>query len=168
MPRHPRAAGTTRRKCVWLTPESVARVDRWAGEQGLTFSAAAEALLRLALNDPPAGAFTAPLEATVRGSVRDELGRVTALFASAAIDAHAGYLIALHLAKRGQAAEQYQGLKQAARLQAQDTVSRRVSRQGLEQLTELLRATSAADAAGEDRAATERRPVDTPALRADG
>jgi hypothetical protein len=157
MPRHPRAPGTTRRKCIWLTPATSARVQRWSAEQGLTFSAAAEALLRLALNDPPAGAFTAPLEATVRGSVRDELGRVTALLASAAIDAHAGYLIALHLAKRGQAAEQYQGLKQAARLQAQDTVSRRVSRQGLDQLAALLRGASPADAAGLD--APEPRPA---------
>ncbi|MDQ3701434.1 MAG: hypothetical protein M3442_11005 [Chloroflexota bacterium] len=138
MPRHPRAAGTTRRKCVWFTPKTVARVERWAAEQGMTFSAAAEALLRLGLQDAPVGAFTAPLEATIRGTVRDELGRVTALLASAAIDAHAGYLVALHLAKRGQDVEHYQGLKQAARLTARETVSRRVSRQGLEQLVGLF------------------------------
>jgi hypothetical protein len=130
---------------VWLTPETTARVGRWATEQGLTFSAAAEALLRLGMDDAPIGAFTAPLEATVRGSVRDELGRVTALLASAAIDAHAGYLVTLHLAKRGQAAEQYQGLKQAARLTARETVSRRVSRQGLEALVAVL---NGADADG--------------------
>jgi hypothetical protein len=133
---------------VWLTPETTARVDRWATEQGLTFSAAAEALLRLGMDDAPVGAFTAPLEATVRGSVRDELGRVTALLASAAIDAHASYLVTLHLAKRGQAAEQYQGLKQAARLTARETVSRRVSRQGLEALVAVLSAPDADGPAG--------------------
>ncbi len=144
MPRHPRATGTTQRKGTWFTPETIARVEQWAALQGLTFSAAAEALLRLGLRSAPPEAFTPSLEATVRGSVRDELGRVTALLASSAIDAHAGYLVTLHLAKRGQDAEHYQGLKQAARLTALETVSRRVSRQGLEQLAELLR-TSVAD-----------------------
>ena len=140
MPRYARATGTTRRKCVWFTPGTIAPVEGWAALQGLTFSAAAEALLRLGLRGAPPEAFTPSLEATVRGAVRDELGRVTALLASAAIDAHAGYLVTLHLAKRGQAAEQYQGLKQAARLTARGTVSRRVSRQGLEQLAGLLSA----------------------------
>jgi hypothetical protein len=85
--------------------------------------------------------------------VRDELGRVTALLASAAIDSHAGYLVTLHLAKRGQDAEHYQGLKQAARLTARETVSRRVSRQGLEQLADLLQTLIASDRAGDGAAA---------------
>jgi hypothetical protein len=158
MPRHPRAPGSTRRKCVWFTPETIARVEEWAARQGLTFSAAAEALVRFGMRDAPSGAFTAPLEAAIQGTVRGELGRVTALLASAAIDSHAGYLVTLHLAKRGQDAEHYQGLKQAARLTARETVSRRVSRQGLEQLADLLQTLTTPDSAGDGDAGASGAP----------
>jgi hypothetical protein len=143
---------------VWLTPDTTTRVERWAALQGLTFSAAAETLLRFGMRDAPSGAFTAPVEAAIRGTVRDELGRVTALLASSAIDAHAGYLVTLHLAKRGQDAEHYQGLKQAARLTARETVSRRVSRQGLEQLAALLQTLTAPDSTGDGDAGANGAP----------
>jgi hypothetical protein len=48
----------------------------------------------------------------------------------------------------GWAADQYRGLKQVARLTAYETVSRRVSREGLAQLAALLRAPVAEDATG--------------------
>jgi hypothetical protein len=57
------------------------------------------------------------------------MGRVTALVASAAIDAHAGYLVALYVARQRLSPDDYRGLRQASRLMGRDAVRRRVSRQ---------------------------------------
>lgn len=145
---HPRRIATLR-KHVHLSHEAAGRIDAWARLQGLSFSAALETLARLGLQQAPPDAYAAPLEAAVRGTVRDELGRVTALLASASLDAHAAYLVGLALAKQALPAARYDTLKQASRLLSRDAVRRRASRQGLEQLAALL-TTAPGDAAATD------------------
>jgi hypothetical protein len=132
LPGHPRAAGTTRQKCVWLTPTTTTRVEAWAALQGQTFSAAAEALLRLGLADAPPDALAPVLELAVAGAVKEAMARVVALTAAAALSGEAGYLAALALAKERFPAERYLLLKRAARHQARETVRRRVARWGLD------------------------------------
>lgn len=145
---HPRRIAT-QSKHVHLSHDASARIDAWARLQGLSFSAALETLARLGLQQAPPDAYAAPLEAAVRGTVRDELGRVTALLASASLDAHAAYLVALALAKQTFPAPRYDTLKQSSRLLSRDAVRRRASRQGLEQLAALL-TTAPGDAAATD------------------
>jgi hypothetical protein len=149
---HPRLAYTTAPKRVWLTPEAVDLVEGWRGRQGFTFSAALEALARLGLRQAPPDAYAAPLEAAVRGTVRGELARVAALLAASALDAHAAYLVALHLAKRQLAPQQYALLKQAARLHARDALRRRTRKHALAELATVL---AAADDAGAGAPAAE-------------
>jgi hypothetical protein len=135
---HPRLAYTTAPKRVWLTPQAVELIDGWRGRQGLTFSAALEALARLGLRQAPPDAYCAPLEAALRGAVRGELARVTALLAASALDAHAAYLVALHLAKRQLSPQQYAVLKQSSRLHSRDTLRRRTRKQALAELAAVL------------------------------
>src|SRR5918999_4880822 len=132
MPGHPRPAGTTRQKCVWLTPTTTGRVEAWAALQGQTFSAAAESLLRLGLEDAPPDALAPVLELAVAGAVREAMARVVAMQAAAALSGEAAYLATLALAKERFPAERYGLLKRAARYQALQTVRRRVARWGPE------------------------------------
>ena len=55
MPRHGSVV-PTERKHVRLTPEARTTIQRWADREGLSFSAALEALARRALRRAPAGA----------------------------------------------------------------------------------------------------------------
>lgn len=138
MPGHPRR--DTHRKNIRLSPEAIERIDLWASLQNMTFSAALETLALLALKDAPPDAYIGPLEAAVRGTVRAEMARVTALLASSAIDANAGYLVGLAVAKESRNAATYQSLKQAARLTARTTVRQRISRQGMADVAAVLEA----------------------------
>jgi hypothetical protein len=146
MPGHPRK-GPVERRQVTLTPDAGGMVEAWAALQGTSFSAALETLARLGLDQAPPDAYAGVLEAAVRGAIRQEMGRVTALVASAAIDAHAGYLVALYVARQRLSPDAYRGLRQASRLMGRDAVRRRVSRQGLDQLLELLSQTAPAELA---------------------
>jgi hypothetical protein len=132
MPGHPRPSGTTKRYAVWLTPATRARVEAWAALQGCTFSAAAEALLRLGLEDAPPDGLAPVLELAVTGAVKEAMARVVAMQAAAALSGEAAYLAALALAKERFPAERYGLLKRAARYQALQTVRRRVARWGPE------------------------------------
>jgi hypothetical protein len=131
---HTRQAYTTAPKRVRLTPQAVRLIDSWRGLQGLTFSAALEALARLGLRQASPDAYCAPLEATPRGTVRGELARVMALLAASALDAHATYLVALHLAKRQLSPRQYTLLKQNCRLRPRDTLRRLTRKRALAEL----------------------------------
>jgi hypothetical protein len=135
---HPRK-GPVERRQVTVTPEAAGMVAAWAALQGVSFSGALEALARRGLEQVPPDAYAGVLEAAVRGTVRHEMSRVTALLASASIDAHSGYLVALHVARERLGPEGYRELRQAVRLTAREAVRRRVSRQGLDQLLDLLR-----------------------------
>jgi hypothetical protein len=57
MPRHPNSI-RTERKQVFLTPEVRTTIQTWADREGLTFSAAIEALAQRGLRRAPAGAST--------------------------------------------------------------------------------------------------------------
>jgi hypothetical protein len=132
---HPRLASTTAPRRVRLTRQAVGLIDGWRGPQGLNFSAALEALARLGLRQARPDAFYVPLEVTLRGDVRGEQARVVALLAAAALDAHATYLVTLHLAKRQLSPQQYALLKQSCRLHSRD-MRRGLTREHA--LTELL------------------------------
>ena len=134
---HPRP-GPVERRNLTLTPATAQRVEAWAALQSLTFSAAAEALLRRGLDDAPPDAYAPILELAVATAIKHELARLTALQAAAALSAEAGYLTALALAKERFPADRYALLKRAARHQARETVRRRVSRWGQEDAAALV------------------------------
>jgi hypothetical protein len=150
MPGHPRP-GPVERRNITLTPATAQRVEAWAALQGLTFSAAADALLRLGLQDAPPDAYAPVLELAVAAAVKQELARLTALQAAAALSAEAGYLAALALAKDRFPPERYALLKRAARHRARETVRRRAARWGQEDAAALVAgdpAVEVEDAAG--------------------
>jgi hypothetical protein len=137
--RRPRQVATVK-KHVHLTPEAVALVETFAARQDTSFSGALETLARLGARQAPPDAYAAVLEAAVRGAAREELGRQTALMASASVDAHAAYVLALQLVTKGQAADQAQKTRQEARAEARRIVRWRASAQGREELAALLTA----------------------------
>ena len=136
---HPRAPYSTWRKTVWLSPEAIDLVGAWRAHQpGMTFSAAVETLTRLGLRQPLSDAIAAPLEAAVRAAVKAEMARTVTLLASASVDAHAAYALALLLATRGASPDQAAKIRQTARAAARATVRLRASRKGRAELAALL------------------------------
>ena len=125
-------------KHVTLTPEVVSLVESFADRQGMNFSAALETLTRLGLQQAPPDAYSGALEAAVRGAAREELARQTALLASASVDAHAAFFLALLLATRGQTREAAQKIRQEAREAGRRTLRTRASAQGIKELLALL------------------------------
>src|SRR5215218_9270646 len=63
MPRHASTA-PTERKQVHLTPDARTTIQAWADREGLTFSAAIEALARRGLRRAPAGTTATPAPAS--------------------------------------------------------------------------------------------------------
>lgn len=59
MPRHPNFI-RTERKQVFLTPEARTTIQCWADREGVSFSAAIEALARSSLRRAPTGVATRP------------------------------------------------------------------------------------------------------------
>ena len=125
-------------KRVYLTPEAVDLVTAFADRQGMNFSAAVETLCRLGLTQAPPDAYAGALEAAVRGVAREEMGRQTALLASASVDAHAAFFLAFAVASRGLPRDQAAKLRQDARDAARRTLRTRASVEGREQLRALL------------------------------
>jgi hypothetical protein len=85
---HPRLASITTSRRVRLTRQAVGLIDGWRGPQGLTFSAALEALARLGLRQARPDAFHVPLEGTPRGARRGELARVADLLPPPGMERH--------------------------------------------------------------------------------
>ena len=135
--RRPRQVATVK-KHVHLTAEAVALVETFAARQDTSFSGALETLARLGARQAPPDAYAGVLEAAVRGAAREELARQTALIASASVDSHAAYVLALQLATRGQSAEDAKKIRQDAREAGRRTLRQRASAQGREELAALL------------------------------
>jgi hypothetical protein len=135
--RRPRQVATVK-KHVHLTPEAVALVETFAARQDTSFSGALETLARLGARQAPPDAYAGVLEAAVRGAAREELARHTALLASASVDAHAAFFLALQVATKGQPPDQAQKTRQAAREAGRRTLRARASAQGIKELLTLL------------------------------
>jgi hypothetical protein len=136
---HPRAPYSTWKKTVWLSPECLDLLAAWRARQpGTTLSSAVETLVRLGLRQDLPTAYAAPLEAACRAAVKEEMGRTVTLLASASVDAHAAYALALLLATQGKSPDQAMKIRQTARDAARATVRLRASRKGRAELVALL------------------------------
>jgi hypothetical protein len=114
----------TARKTVWLSDDGRARVQAWADAQGISFSAAIETLARLGLGQAPQEAVAPALVSVVRREVQQQFHRVAALYAATAIEAGVASRLsgaALRTLRPGE----YEKIKQAARLDAVQTLRRR-------------------------------------------
>ncbi|HEX5501892.1 MAG TPA: hypothetical protein VFW96_04685, partial [Thermomicrobiales bacterium] len=83
----PCSRAPTVRKTVWMTEEAIACVQAWADAQGITFSAAVEALARLGMRQAPAEAVAPALVSAVRQEIRGQARRIAGLLAASAIEA---------------------------------------------------------------------------------
>jgi len=124
MARTRRENATTARKCVWLTEGARAAVQAWAQEHGTSFSAALETLARVGLGQPPQGAIAPALVSVLRREVQQQFHRVAALYAATAIEAGVASRLS-GAALRTLRPEEYEKIKQTARLDAVPTLRRR-------------------------------------------
>jgi hypothetical protein len=89
-----RRMGTIPRRTYW-TPGAVELIERYQEQQHLaSFSAAAETLVRLGLQQSPAEIITPAVTSAVRATVRAELNRMARLHVFTAIDAGAAFRMA--------------------------------------------------------------------------
>jgi hypothetical protein len=89
-----RRMGTVPRRTYW-TPAAVELIERFQEQQHLaSFSAAAETLVRLGLQQSPPAIVTPAVTSAVRATVRAELNRMARLHVFTAIDAGAAYRMA--------------------------------------------------------------------------
>jgi hypothetical protein len=123
MPEHPNYA-RTERKQVCLTPEGRGLIQRWADQEGVSFSAAIETLARVGLQQDPRDAWGPALAAKVVGAVRADLGRYRALLAATALDAGITLRVASAATKTLRPRE-YPEIKRLARLEAVAALRRR-------------------------------------------
>jgi hypothetical protein len=123
MPGHPNHV-RTERKQVCLTPEGRDLIQRWAQQEGISFSAAIETLARVGLRQDPHDAWAPALAAKVVGAVRADLGRYRALLAATALDAGITLRMASAATKTLRPRE-YADIKRLARLEAVAALRRR-------------------------------------------
>jgi hypothetical protein len=123
MPEHPNHV-RTERKQVCLTPEGRDLIQRWAQQEGISFSAAIETLARVGLRQDPRDAWAPALAAKVVGAVRADLGRYRALLAATALDAGITLRVASAATKTLRPRE-YADIKRLARLEAVAALRRR-------------------------------------------
>lgn len=122
MPEHPNHT-RTERKQVCLTPEGRGLIQRWAQQEGVSFSAAIETLARVGLQQDPRDAWAPALAAKVVGAVRADLGRYRALLAATALDAGTTLRVACATAKVVRP-QDYPRIRRLARLEAVESLRR--------------------------------------------
>ena len=121
----PRAGNVrTAPKRVWLSDEGRAAVQAWADEHGVSFSAAIESLARIGLGQAPTDAIAPALVSTVRREIQQQLHRLASLYAATAIEAGIASRLAGATLRQLRPGE-YDKIKQAARLDAVQTLRRR-------------------------------------------
>lgn len=130
----------TIRKNVRLTPEALARVQRWAEENRVSFSAALESLALIGLGEAPQVAVMPAVIAAMRAEVQRQAHRLAALTAAAAVESAVTMRLVSNLIlerERAKGADpeegraRYLAIRNRARLQAVDAVRKR---EGLEEL----------------------------------
>jgi hypothetical protein len=104
----------TARKTVWLTEEA----------HGTSFSAALETLARVGLGQSPQEAIAPVLVSTVRRETQQQMHRLAALYAATAIEAGVASRPS-GAALRTLRPQEYEKIKQAARLDAVQTLRQR-------------------------------------------
>ena len=123
-PRRPQFV-RTRSRALWLTDECHQLARVWAERQGLSISAGIEALIRLGLGQAPLDALGPALSQQLLRDLRREFGRISHLYAAAAIDAGQTQRLVRHLLRRAGVAERdYDTMRVQARLEAIDALRR--------------------------------------------
>ncbi len=132
-----RREGTVRKQ-IRLTPEALERVQKWADENGVTFSSALETLTLIGLGDAPQLAMMPVVISAIRDEVQRQAHRLAALSAAAAVESAVTMrLVSNVILERERerdpqgGRERYQAIRNRARLQAVDAVRKR---EGLEEL----------------------------------
>jgi hypothetical protein len=121
----PRGGGvTTAPKYIWLTDAGRQAIQAWADRQGVSFSAAIETLARLGLQQAPEEALAPALVSVVRREIAQQLHRLASLTAASALDAGIAARMASAALKQ-QRPDEYEAIKQAARLDAVAALRRR-------------------------------------------
>jgi hypothetical protein len=84
----------TTRKSIRLTDDGRAKIQAWADEQGVSFSAAIESLALLGLGEDAAVAFAPLMVSAVRFEVRRQMNRLATIAARGAIESGAAAILA--------------------------------------------------------------------------
>jgi DNA-binding MarR family transcriptional regulator len=84
----------TTRKSIRLTDDGRAKIQAWADEQGVSFSAAIESLALLGLGEDAAVAFAPLMVSAVRFEVQRQMNRLATIAARGAIESGAAAILA--------------------------------------------------------------------------
>ncbi len=89
-----RRRAKTSRKSIRLTDDGRARIQAWADEQGVSFSAAMESLALLGMGEDAAVAFAPLMVSAVRFEVQRQMNRLATIAARGAIESDAAAFLA--------------------------------------------------------------------------
>lgn len=89
-----RRRAKTSRKSIRLTDDGRARIQAWADEQGVSFSAAMESLALLGMGEDAAVAFAPLMVSAVRFEVQRQMNRLATIAARGAIESGAAAFLA--------------------------------------------------------------------------
>lgn len=84
----------TTRKSIRLTDDGRAKIQAWADEQGVSFSAAMESLALLGMGEDAAVAFAPLMVSAVRFEVQRQMNRLATIAARGAIESGAAAILA--------------------------------------------------------------------------
>ena len=85
---------STSRKSIRLTDDGRAKIQAWADEQGVSFSAAIESLCLLGMGEPAAVAFAPLMVSAVRFEIQRQMNRLATIAARGAIESGAAAVLA--------------------------------------------------------------------------
>ena len=85
---------STSRKSIRLTDDGRAKIQAWADEQGVSFSAAIESLALLGSGEDASTAFAPLMVSAVRFEVRRQMNRLATIAARGAIESGAAAILA--------------------------------------------------------------------------
>ena len=89
-----RRRAKTSRKSIRLTDDGRAKIQAWADEQGVSFSAAMESLALLGMGEDAAVAFAPLMVSAVRFEVQRQMNRLATIAARGAIESGAAAILA--------------------------------------------------------------------------
>lgn len=85
---------STSRKSIRLTDDGRAKIQAWADEQGVSFSAAIESLALLGMGEDASVAFAPLMVSAVRFEVQRQMNRLATIAARGAIESGAAAILA--------------------------------------------------------------------------